>query len=385
VEIEADTFGLSPGRVAVENGLLDLHAAADGAGYDAIRDLEPEDYALAKLPVEYDPNAESDRWQQFVGEVVEPAKIETVQEYVGYALHRGAMPHAKALLLVGSGKNGKTTFLNVVRELLGSEQTTSKPVHKFDEENHVADLYGSVANIDADLSQGSLSSRGIATFKRVVGGDSVDGRKLYEDAFTFKPTAKHLYACNQVPDVSKYVSDDDIAFWRRWIVVQFPNYFTEEQRDPSLERKLTKDENLSAVLNWAIDGWGKLRDNGGFTNADNHDETRRRWQSWGESVDRFIADCVERDEDASRLTTGEAFDRYRAWCRKVGVDTVGRQKFTNTLKKEDVGYKSSLRIDGYTTPQRGYDALGLSDEVPDPNASGDDDRDDDETSQQGLT
>jgi len=380
VEVESDEFGLSPGYVAVENGLVDLEAAADRDG-DALRDLKPEDYALTQLPVEYDPDATAEQWKEFVGQVVEPSKIETVQEYAGYALHRGAMPYSKALLLVGSGSNGKTTFLNVVRALIGSEYTTSKPVHKFDEDNHVADLYGALANIDADLSEGSLSSEGIATFKRLVGGDEIDARKLYEDAFSFKPTAKHLYACNQVPDVSKYVNDHDIAFWRRWIIVEFPNYIPPSEQDEDLVDKLTTEESLSGVLNWAIDGWKRLRDEGQFTNAEGHDETRRRWQSWGESVEKFISECVERDEDADRLTTGQAFDRYRAWCRDVGADAVGRKRFTNTLKKEDVGY-GRHRINGRSA--RGYDALGLSDEVPDPDASDDDEDDDGGPAQQSL-
>jgi putative DNA primase/helicase len=363
VEVEADEFGLAPRTIAVENGLVYLDAAADGAGEDALRDLKPEDLALARLPVKYDPDAEAEEWHEFVGEVVETEKVEAVQEYVGYSLHRDAMPFNKALLLVGSGSNGKSTFLNVVRELLGESHTTTKAVHKFDEDNHVADLHGALANIDADLSEGSLSSTGIATFKRLVGGDKIDARKLYEDAFSFKPTAKHLYACNQVPDVSKYVSDQDIAFWRRWIVVQFPEYFPKGKRDEGLEDRLTDGETLSGTLNWAIDGWARLLDRGEFTNAEGHDETRRLWQSWGDSVDEFISDCVERDEDADRKTTAQAHQAYQAWCRKTGKDSVGQRQFTDTLKQEDVGY-GRHRIDGKS--QRGYKSLGFTDEVPDP-------------------
>lgn len=373
VEVEAGEFRLSPGEIAVENGLVDLEAAADSARDDALRDLRPEDYALAQLPVEYDPDADAGEWKQFVGEVVEPEKIQAVQEYVGYTLHRGGMPFSKALLLVGSGSNGKTTFLNVVRALLGPEYTTTKPVHKFDEDNHVADLYGALANIDADLSEGSLSSEGIATFKRLVGGDSISARKLYEDAFTFEPTAKHLYACNQVPDVSTYVSDHDIAFWRRWIVVEFPNYFPPGERDPDLEDRLTADETLSGILNWAVEGWGRLHERDGFTNVESHDETRQRWQSWGESVEQFIADCVENDPDADRISTGDAYTRYQAWCRDQTTDPVGRRRFTDTLKQENVGY-GRHRIDGRA--QRGYDALGLSGEVPELEDT-DDDQDND--------
>jgi len=382
VEVEADEFGLEPGTIAVENGLVDLEAAADGASDDARRDLEPEDYALTRLPVEYDPDATADEWKEFVGDVVEPKKVAAVQEYVGYTLHRGAMPFHTALLCVGSGSNGKTTFLNVVRALLGTEHTTSKPVHKFDEDNHVADLYGALANIDADLSEGSLSSGGIAAFKRLVGGDTVDARRLYEDAFSFAPTAKHLYACNQVPDVSSYVNDHDIAFWRRWIIVEFPAWFPEgsEKRDPDLEDRLKTDETLSGVLNWAIDGWARLLDQEGFTNVESHDETRRLWQSWGESVEKFIAECVDRDEDADRASTGDAYARYQAWCRENGADPVGRRRFTDTLKQEDVGY-GKHRIDGVS--QLGYKALGLSDDVPEIE-DGEDDEDDGDGSQTSL-
>jgi len=368
-EVDADEFGLPPGTIAVENGLVDLEAAAAGAGADALRPLEPEDYALAQLPVEYDPDADAGEWTEFVGEVVELKKIQAVQEYVGYTLHRGGMPFSKALLLVGSGSNGKTTFLNVVRELLGTDYTTTKPVHKFDEDNHVADLYGALANIDTDLSKGSLSSAGIAAFKRLVGGDSIDARKLYEDAFSFNPTAKHLYACNQVPDVSTYVSDHDIAFWRRWIVVEFPSYFSPDARDPDLEDRLTTDETLSGILNWAIEGWGRLHENGGFTNVESHDDTRQLWQSWGESVEQFIAECVQNDPDADRITTGQAYRRYQAWCRENDVNAVGRRRFTDTLKQEDVDF-GKHRING--TSQNGYTELGLSDDVPDVDDSDDD-------------
>jgi putative DNA primase/helicase len=373
-EIDADTFGLDPGYVAVKNGRLDLEAAAGDAGTGAVRPLQPDDYALARLPVAYDPDAECDEWKQFVGEVVETEKIKAVQEYVGYCLHRDAMPFNKALLLVGSGSNGKSTFLNVVRALLGTEHTTTKPVHKFDEDNHVADLYGALANIDADLSEGALSSEGIATFKRLVGGDKIDARELYEDAFSFNPTAKHLYACNQVPDVSTYVSDHDIAFWRRWIVAEFPNYFPPGERDENLQDRLTTAESLAGVLNWAIEGRARLLERGEFTNAESHDETRRLWQSWGESVEQFIAECVEHEPAADRISTGDAYTRYQAWCRKHGTDAVGRRRFTDTLKQENVGY-GRHRIDGRA--QRGYDALGLSGDVPEINDDADDKEPDD--------
>jgi putative DNA primase/helicase len=361
VEVDPDDLGLDPGYLAVQNGLIDLDAAADGAGDDALRDLRPEDYALTRLPVDYDPDADFSRWANYVEEWAEDGRADALQEYVGYCLHIGEIPIHRALLLVGTGANGKGTFLSVVRALLGQENTSSIELQTLaNERDAVADFYGALANIDDDLSARKLGS-GLGMFKKLVGGDRVRARRLYEDGFEFDAVGKHLYAANEVPDVN--VPDDDEAFWRRWLLVEFPNHYPPSERDPSLRDELTADDVLSGVLNWAIQGRKRLLDQGYFTDEDHYAAAKReRWQAWGESVDQFISDCVDHDPDAGRLTTSDAHRRYAAWCRENGQDPVGQRKFTNTLKDEDVGYKSSLRIDGTVT--RGYDALGLSDDVP---------------------
>lgn len=366
VEIAADEFGVETGTLAVENGLLYLDAAADGAGPAAIRDLEPGDYALAKLPVEYDPQANYSTWTDYVDEWAEDGRADALQEFVGYCLHIGAMPVHRALLLVGSGANGKGTFLAVVRALLGRENTTSIELQTLaNERDAVADFYGSLANIDDDLSPRKLG-QGVGMFKKLVGGDRVRARHLYEDGFEFDATGKHLYAANEVPDVD--VPDDDEAFWRRWLLVEFPNHYAPSDRDHNLRDQLTKDDVLSGVLNWAIEGWRRLLEQGHFTGEAHYAHAKReRWQAWGESVDQFISECVERDPDAPRMTTADAHRHYAAWCRANGEEPVGQRKLTTALKKEDVGYSQSLRVDGHDTPQRGYKALGLSDDVPTPN------------------
>jgi len=361
-EVEADTFELSPGQLAVENGLIDLEGAANGHGDDARRDLEPEDYALRRLPVTYDPDAECDDWATLVDEWTEDGRADALQEYVGYCLHRGSLPIHRALMLVGSGANGKGTFLHVVRQLLGVENTSSIELQTLaNEKDAVADFYGSLANIDDDLSARSLG-KGLGMFKKLVAGDRVRARRLYEDGFEYEATGKHLYAANKVPDVD--VPDDDEAFWRRWLLVEFPNHYPTDEREPNLRDRLTTDEALSGVLNWAIEGWDRLLDQGYFTNEEREAWTkRRRWQSWGEVVDKFLSDCVERDEDAGRISTGDAFDRFQLWCRENDLKSdISAQGFTNKLKSEDVGYKKSVRIDG--SSKRGYVSLGFSDDVP---------------------
>ena len=351
--VERDDMGVPTGTIAVENGLVTLENRE-------VRDLRPDDHALTRLPVEYDPDAPYVEWAGLVDEWAEDGKADALQEYVGYCLHVGALPIHRALLLVGSGANGKGTFLHVVRQLLGRENTTSIELQTLaNEKDAVADFHGSLANIDDDLSARKLG-QGKGMFKKLIGGDRVRARRLYQDGFEFDATGKHLYAANKVPQVN--VPDDDEAFWRRWLLVEFPNYYPPAERDPELRDRLTDPNGLSGVLNWAIEGWRRLLDQGSFTNEERLDHDKRtRWQSWGDSVDRFISECVEHDPDADRLSTHDAYRRYEAWCRENEEESVGQRNFTNTLKDENVGY-GKHRIDGTST--LGYTELGFSDDVP---------------------
>lgn len=366
VEVEADEFGLAPETIAVENGLVDLDAAADGAGEDALRELKPDDYALTRLPVEYDPSADYDEWADYAHEWAEDGRADALQEYVGYCLHVGAMPLHRALLLVGSGANGKGTFLHVVRSLLGRKNTSSIELQTLaNEKDAVADFYGALANIDDDLSARKLG-QGLGMFKKLVGGDRVRARRLYEDGFEFDATGKHLYAANEVPDVN--VPDDDEAFWRRWLLVEFPNHYPPSQRDPDLRDHLTEPEVLSGVLNWAIDGWARLLDQGHFTGEERYAQAKReRWQAWGDSVDKFISEYVERDSDAANVSTGDVHRVYAAWCRKNGERPASQQKLTAELKNENLDYAKRVRPGGTGTPIHGYKSLGFTDEAPDVN------------------
>lgn len=362
VEIEADDLGLEPGLLAVDNGMVDLEAAARGRD-GALRELAPEDLAMAQLPVEYDPEGTYDRWADLVDEWTEEGRADALQEYVGYCLHTGGFPIHRALLLVGSGANGKSVFLSVVREMLGRENTTSIELQTLaNEDNAVADFYGAVANIDDDLSARKLG-QGLGMFKKLTGDNRVRARRLYEEGFEFDATGKHLYAANEVPDVN--VDDDDEAFWRRWLLVEFPNYYPPHNRNPDLCADLTEPGVLSGVLNWAIEGWHRLLDQGKFTGEAHYaHEKRQRWQRWGDSVDKFIEECVEHDPDAKNITTSTAYSRYVAWCQENQEECVGQQKFTNQMKVENVGYSTSVRPGGTGNPTNGYKALAFTDDVP---------------------
>ncbi|MWV40119.1 phage/plasmid primase, P4 family [Natrialba sp. INN-245] len=364
-EVWGDEFGVEAGYVAVKNGLLDLEKAYNDEP-DALRDLKPEDYALTRVQADYDPDADGSVWYPFVGEVVESSMINTVQEYAGHCIHRENL-FERALLLVGGGENGKSTFLNTMEAFLGDDNVTGVSPFDFGEKTSLAEMHGGLANISVELEGGSLQGKNLANFKKLTGGDSIQAKRLYQSPFKFTYDGGMLFATNEVPAVP--VSDDDTAFWRRWIIVHFDNQFPEgsDKRDPELGKKLKQPETLSAVLNWAIEGWGRLMENGEFDKVPpTPDETRRKWQSWGDSVDYFLSNVAQHDPDAPNISTNEAWEVYRAWCQENGHDFVGQNKFTNAAKDSDLGYVTSVRTDRKAHPVRGYKAFGTVGDSADP-------------------
>jgi putative DNA primase/helicase len=92
-----------------------------------------------------------------------------------------------AFMLLGPGANGKSTFINLLRALVGPENVAAIPLHQFDDDRFAtAGLYGKLANTFADLDSRALSSSSM--FKAITGGDAIQAERKFRPAFTFTRT-----------------------------------------------------------------------------------------------------------------------------------------------------------------------------------------------------
>ena len=350
-----DEIGGGRGVLGVANGTL----VWDDPGDDpTLREHRAADNLLTQLPAEYDPDAECPRWRAFVEDMVEEDRRDTVQEYVGYCLTANELPKHTALMLVGTGANGKTQFLDVVRELLGRENIVSESLQNISHNDHAkARLYRKLANINGDLSEASLQRNN--SFKEIVGGERMSARRLYQNAFEFEPTAKHIYSANKVPEVH---TDDD-GFFRRWIIAEFPRTVPEDDRTDNLGEKIADDE-LSGILNWALEGRRRLFEQDTFTGVGDAADRRARWQHWGGSLNQFISECLTDAGEYDKLPAGVVYEHYRTFVASELDDEAAEAQSTLTSEIQSVmpgvKYSKSLRIDG--KQQRGFKRLKLTEE-----------------------
>jgi len=182
-------------------------------------------------------------------------------EMFGYCLYKD-YPFAKAFMLIGSGANGKSTLMKLLEKFLGEDNIATPSLQDLLRDKFAkVELFGKLANIHADLSSEKLENTG--TFKMLTGGDTVYGQKKFKDPIKFKNHAKLIYSANELPRTD----DRTDAFFRRWIVIDFPNQFTsnDEFTNPDLPYSIIDEEEMSGLLNWALDGLERILDQGGFS------------------------------------------------------------------------------------------------------------------------
>lgn len=241
-----DVFDQAPWTLNVLNGTLDLQTAT-------LRAPAREDLLTKVAPIAYEPAATCPRWDRFLEEIFPDDReiIEFVQRAVGYTL-TGDTREQCLFFCHGQGANGKSVFLELLHDVLGTDYAQAAPFATFlarqqdGPRNDLARMRGARLVSASEAPGGRALDE--AVLKQIVGGDTVTARFLHEEFFEFRPEFKLWLRANHRPPVR----EQTIAFWRRVRLIPFSVVIPPEQRDPDLSAKLTQE--LPGILAWAVRG-----------------------------------------------------------------------------------------------------------------------------------
>ncbi len=305
--------------ICLENGVLNIDTKE-------VTPWSPDYHLTVKLPVRYNPQADCPSIKKFLIEIMGIEDVPNVEELVGYCLFRD-MPIHRAFLLVGEGANGKSTLINLIKTFLGSENIASISLQSLGKDRFAkAGLMNKLANLFADLPGTAVYQTG--TFKILTGNDIVGAEKKFGGYTNFTNYAKFLFSCNKVPDVA----DDTGAYFRRWILVNFPNKFEQEKADKKLLQKLTTLEELSGLLNLALAGLKRLLEKGEFSNTQSTKEMQQRYLRLASPVKAFVMDCLETATD-STVPKEEMYRQYALYTHKSNLPTLVDSNFAKEFKR----------------------------------------------------
>jgi len=296
-------------------------------GYYNLKDdsLLPHDcglFTITQLPIIYNPDADCIEIKKFLSEVLHEDDIPKMQEFIGYCLYR-SHPIQKYFLLVGDGANGKSTFLSMLSMFLSKENISGIGMQEFDISRFaLAGLYGKLANIYDDLPKKALRTTG--RLKMVTGGSPIEAEQKFKaKRISFINFAKMIFSCNAIPESS---GDDSHAFYRRLEIITFPNQFTGKDCDPRKLEKITTEQELSGLLNFALIGLKRLLDNGEFTNSKTVADTREQYVSLSNPAKGFLDAKLEIDFD-EMIGKSELYQKFVDYCHDKNLPTITKETF----------------------------------------------------------
>ena len=309
-------------KIGLLNGALDLETGE-------IIEPRPEFYITKQIPVKYDPNASPDKILKFIWDIAKPSakKFLRLLEIAAWPLLSG-YPIQKAVVLIGDGYNGKSTFLSLIRKFYGDKNVSTLTLQDLSKDFLKAELYNKLANISPDLPSSSISDTG--DFKWATGGSDVKtAQRKYKTSISFLNEAKMYFSANQMPKVS----EDTKAFYRRFDFIELENDFSQSD-DPNLLNKITTEDQLSGLLNFVLKiFWSVLRKNLKFSFSDSIEETAKKYALNSNTPKLFFETCINYDDTSDDwIGATDLYNTYIEWCEKNGLIKVSQTAFGREMK-----------------------------------------------------
>lgn len=322
-----------PDLLVLPNGVLNTRTGR----------LERHDRArlVTKLaPVAYDEKAPATRWEAFLARIFPDPEVRAyLRRAAGYSLTGNVSEHV-LFFCFGTGANGKSTFLEVFRELLGEGEyaKAAAPDLLLAKKNdrhavEVADLRGARFVTTVEVGEGRAWDE--SRVKWLTGGDAISARYMYGNPFTFTPTHKFWIAGNHKPRVTGM----DHGFWRRVHFIPFTVTIPKEEQDGDLRSKLRAE--LPGILRWAVEGCLEWRRDGLRPPA----AVVAATQEYRSGEDVIGAFLEERTVRGDRVAQPALYAAYREWADRNGERSMTARAFGEAM--EERGYERA-RSNGRT-------------------------------------
>ena len=302
----SDAFDLETGRVVSREGLL----------FTQVTGIAP-----SKMPTPV--------WDKFILEVFDNdlEMVEFMQRLGGYAL-TGSIAEQKLFFLHGCGANGKSVFLDVLRNVSGkySHNLPSEALMTMRNEGHptlFASLHGKRLAISSEIEDSAHWAE--SRIKSMTGDETMTARFMQKDFFTFRVTHKHLIAGNFKPRLK----GDDFAMARRMVLVPFMQTFEGTRRDNNLPDKLKAE--YPGILSWFIEGARKWA-SGGLAIPESVVSASQNYMNENNDLDLWIADCCSKTPAASARST-DLYSSFSQWKERNGERAASAKSFSQRLER----------------------------------------------------
>ena len=302
--------------------------------------LSPDFVITNQIPWDYDPNAYCEIVDKTLHKLAngDDAVYDLLEEIIGYTFYR-RNELRKSFILLGDKANGKSTFLDMIKTLLGEDNISALDLAELNSRFKTAELFGKLANVGDDISDDFIPD--VSIFKKLVSGDRVSAERKGKDPFEFNSYAKLLFSANEMPRMR----DKTGAVIDRLVIVPFTATFSKDDPDfdPYIKYKLRTPEAMSYLINVGLDGLDRVLRNRAFTLSETAKKELVDYQVMANPISSFF-DSLDRDEIIGQ-TTDSVYDLYIGWTIRSNVSALSAMQFTRQVTKNFCLCTKQVRVD----------------------------------------
>jgi putative DNA primase/helicase len=292
-----------------------------------LRSFVASDFIKYQLPFLYNKDATAPKFMAFLDRVLpEKDKQAVLCEFLGYVF----IPHSqlkleKALFLYGSGANGKSVIYDIIKELLGPQNTSEYTLQNLTDLQgyYRASIGDKLVNYASEIN-GKLDS---TRFKSLASGEAMEARLPYGNPFIISDYAKLIFNTNELPKDVEFNN----AFFRRFIIIPFEVTIPEKEQNKSLAKEIIKDE-LPGVFNWVLEGLKRLLTQKKFSESESIEKALDQFRTESDTVKRFLEEEGYKSDPEKRIPLKDIYQQYRNFAIDEGNRVLSSQSLRKRLE-----------------------------------------------------
>lgn len=309
----------SANYIAFKNGVYNLET-------DELEDFTPDYVITNKIPYDYNPEAYSEITDRTLNKLAcqdENIRL-LLEECIGYCFYR-RNELRKSFILTGEKENGKSTFLAMVENLLGQENTASLDLKELGDRFKTAELVNKLANIGDDIGDEFIPNPAI--FKKLASGNPISVERKGEDPFDFSNYAKLLFSANNIPRIK----DKSGAVISRLVIIPFDARFSPDDPDfdPYIKYKLIQDEPMQYLINIGLEGLKRVLKNRRFTTSAKVESALAEYEENNNPILLFFKEEVKIENEPTNLV----YQKYTEFCLANSFSPMSNIEFSKQVKK----------------------------------------------------
>ena len=321
-------------KIILKNGMFDLDKME-------LMEYDPKVLSTIKHPIWYDSDKDCPKFDKFISSCFNGDKIRISQIWEMMALcFIKKYIIQKAYVNYGIGSNGKSTFLSILRNMIGINNITSIPMQQFQNSQFIGyELRGKCANISADGGTEQITKTGF--LKGVLGGDSIRCEQKFRNPFDFMPFVTMIFTFNELP----VVTDASDGFARKIQTIHWDVNFYGKDRKHEVDQLAFDGEERSGIFNRLLPIIKRLIDTRKLEYESSVDETKVIWLSRSDSFYRFKKEYIVVGTDY-QISPNHIDSAYAQFCEEERITPIPKNILFEKLKSINGTKPSNTRENG---------------------------------------